>query len=131
MFVFSQTVPLLFRFLKATTKEKENFDKTGYFVSESDLKNYSVDSVKYSKSCIDDAKENLLLTSPIKLDCPVRILHGMNDDVVPYGVSINVAEQLTSKDVHIHLVKNADHRFSNDDNLDLISKILDELTCKE
>ena len=40
---------------------------------------------------------------------------------------LRVAEKLTSNDVNVHLVKNANHRFSSENNLEFLSKVLDEL----
>ena len=65
---------------------------------------------------------------PIK--CPVRLLHGMNDETIPFKNSVNIAEKLVSGDVEVRLIKNADHRFSSDENLTMIGKVLDELLSK-
>ncbi|MEO6248445.1 MAG: alpha/beta hydrolase, partial [Sphingomicrobium sp.] len=51
-----------------------------------------------------------LLGRPIVIDCPVRLLHGEKDDVVPVGVPLKLLAQLRSSDVQLTLVKDGGHR---------------------
>ena len=53
-----------------------------------------------------------LLGEPIAIDCPVRLLHGDADDVVPIGVPLKLLAQLTPGDVQLTLVKGGGHRLS-------------------
>ncbi len=55
---------------------------------------------------------NRLLGGTIPLACPVRLLHGQGDAVVPFGVSLRLAAALHSADVQTLLVKDGDHRLS-------------------
>jgi dipeptidyl aminopeptidase/acylaminoacyl peptidase len=63
----------------------------------------------------------------ISLDCPVRLLHGMNDASVPWQTSLSLAERLTSRDVMVTLIKEGDHRLSRDADLERLGRTLDEL----
>ena len=63
----------------------------------------------------------------IQIRCPVRLLHGMKDDVVPYMNSIKVSERLESDDVVVHLCKNSDHRMSQKCDLDMLADVIDKL----
>ncbi|HEV3256574.1 MAG TPA: alpha/beta fold hydrolase [Gemmataceae bacterium] len=41
---------------------------------------------------------------------PLLIIHGMQDDVVPYRLSVDLAERATYLDIELRLYKNGDHR---------------------
>jgi pimeloyl-ACP methyl ester carboxylesterase len=62
-----------------------------------------------------------LLGGPaIALTCPVRLLHGQDDDVVPSALALQLAAALGSPDVQVTLVKGGDHRLSRDGDIDLL-----------
>ncbi|XP_062894796.1 palmitoyl-protein thioesterase ABHD10, mitochondrial-like [Mobula hypostoma] len=79
---------------------------------------------------IKEAEVHCLLQGSIPISCPVRLLHGMMDDVVPWQISITVAEQLVSDDVDVILRKNGDHRLSRPDDLKLLVAVVDDLMHK-
>ncbi len=81
----------------------------------------------FSLGMIEDGRRHLLMRGPIALECPVRLLHGMRDSSVPWQTSIRLAEQLTSRDVAVTLVKDGDHRLSTEADLARLAAILDEL----
>ena len=81
----------------------------------------------YTLGMIEDGRRHLVMRGPIALDCPVRLLHGMRDPSVPWRISIRLAEQLTSRDVAVTLVKDGDHRLSNEADLARLAATLDEL----
>ena len=65
------------------------------------------------------------------LRCPVRFLHGDEDDVIPYTKIFDAADALQSKysgtDITIKLLKGGDHRLSTEDGVTVILETLDEL----
>ena len=67
-----------------------------------------------------DGQANRLLHAPIPLTCPVRLLHGQADEVVPPALSLQLAERLASADVQVTLVKNGDHRLSTPEQIALL-----------
>merc|ERR1719510_910472 len=67
------------------------------------------------------------LTSPINVDCPVKILHGVQDDTVNFESSIGVMKLLTSQDVDLLYRKSGDHRLSEKRDLELLSETLDKM----
>jgi pimeloyl-ACP methyl ester carboxylesterase len=67
-----------------------------------------------------DGQANRLLDAPIPLTCPVRLLHGQADTVVPPGLSLQLAERLASTDVQVTLVKDGDHRLSTPEQIALL-----------
>jgi pimeloyl-ACP methyl ester carboxylesterase len=74
-----------------------------------------------------DGKRHLVMRGPIALDCPVRLLHGMRDDSVPWQTSLSLAERLDSRDVAVSLVKDGDHRLSSEADLARLGRTVDEL----
>jgi pimeloyl-ACP methyl ester carboxylesterase len=75
----------------------------------------------------EDGKRHLVMCGPIALDCPVRLLHGMRDESVPWQTSLSLAERLDSRDVAVSLVKDGDHRLSSEADLMRLGRTLDEL----
>ncbi|EDK98077.1 abhydrolase domain containing 10, isoform CRA_a [Mus musculus] len=56
-------------------------------------------------SFIKEAEHHCLLHSPIPVTCPVRLLHGMKDEIVPWQRSLQVADRIVSPDVDVILRK--------------------------
>lgn len=75
-----------------------------------------------------DGQAQRLLGGPIALDCPVRLLHGQNDDVVPPEISLRLARALRSQDVQVTLVKGGDHRLSRESDVALLLRTVAALT---
>ena len=76
----------------------------------------------FTKDLLEDGAKHSLLNSTIELHCPVRLLHGMQDDSVPWRHSLELANLLISNDVEITLVKAGDHRLSEDDDIERLRK---------
>jgi pimeloyl-ACP methyl ester carboxylesterase len=81
----------------------------------------------YTRALIEDGTRHLLLRAPIALDMPVRLLHGLRDESVPWQLSRRLAEHLTSRDVAVTLVKDGDHRLSREPDLARLAQTLDAL----
>jgi pimeloyl-ACP methyl ester carboxylesterase len=67
-----------------------------------------------------DGQDHRLLDGVIALDCPVRLLQGQADTVVPWQTALRLASALRSDQVQVTLVKNGDHRLSRDEDLALL-----------
>jgi pimeloyl-ACP methyl ester carboxylesterase len=80
-----------------------------------------------TRALIEDGRTRLLLNTRIALDCPVRLLHGQDDPDVPWEMALRIAEQLTSQDVQLILVKDGDHRLSRPQDLALLCRTLTPL----
>jgi len=77
-----------------------------------------------TRALIEDGRNHLLLTGPIAIDCPVRLLHGQLDPDVPWETALRIAERVTGADVRITLVKDGDHRLSRPGDLALLRETL-------
>ncbi len=79
------------------------------------------------QAMIDNAAQHYLLEKPIRLNAPVRLIHGMQDEIVEWQRSKQVMEQLQSNDVTLTLVKDGDHRLSSASDLMLIEQAIKSL----
>ena len=78
----------------------------------------------YSKVLMDDGRARKILDDPIALTCPIRILQGANDDVVPPAHSRLIVEAVESDNVVYSLVKGGDHSLSREQDLRLLSNTI-------
>lgn len=85
---------------------------------------YSEQGYLITRKLIDDGRQHLIMRSAIPFDGPVRLLHGMRDDDVPWQRSLALAERLAAADVRITLVKDGDHRLSRDADLAMLMQTL-------
>ncbi|MFT4076339.1 MAG: alpha/beta hydrolase [Asticcacaulis sp.] len=83
--------------------------------------------VPLSQAFFEEARQYEVLNAPLPFDGPVRILHGMKDDVVPWRHGLRLLETVTTPDAHIHLIKDGDHRLSRPQDLDLLVDMAAEL----
>jgi pimeloyl-ACP methyl ester carboxylesterase len=77
-----------------------------------------------TKKLIDEGREHLLLGGKIAIACPVRVLHGMRDQDVPWQHSLKLAECLQTENARLIFVKDGDHRLSRDADLSLLRETL-------
>jgi pimeloyl-ACP methyl ester carboxylesterase len=62
----------------------------------------------------------LLLNKEIKIDCPVRLLHGELDQEVPLDIAFKTMRALRSADVQLNVIKGGGHRLSEPHEIDAI-----------
>ena len=92
-----------------------------------DPSQYDPEGYPISKALIEDGRAHLMLDAPIGIDVPVRILHGQQDDAVPWQLSLELAERLTGDDVELHFIKNADHRLSEPSDIATLLRLIETL----
>ena len=84
-----------------------------------------------SPQLIEDGRRNLVLRDDIPIQCPVRIIHGMQEVDVPWERSLQLINVLQSQDVTATFVKGADHRMSDEPNIarlvGLVSSLCEQL----
>lgn len=72
-------------------------------------------------------KYNMLHKDKIDIKCPIRIIHGLIDPVVPYETSIKFAKKVESQNVKLYMEKNMNHDLTLKNNLDALEKVFKEL----
>lgn len=76
---------------------------------------------------ITEGRSRLVLRDPLSLPFPVRFLQGTADADVDMTVALRLLEHATGPDMRLTLVDGADHRFSDDACLDLITASVAEI----
>lgn len=97
----------------------------GYFTRPS---GYDPAGYRYSRAFIDDAPGQCLLDGEIPINCPVRLIHGQQDEAVPWRLSLDIAERVRSADVQVLLIKDGDHRLSRPQDIALLLSTIKALT---
>ncbi len=103
-----------------TPKEQATLMRTGVLPIASDYG----EPLPITRALIEDGRTRLLLGGPIRLTCPVRLLHGQLDADVPWEMSLRLMRQLDGCDVRLVLVKDGDHRLSRPQDLALLRDTL-------
>lgn len=77
---------------------------------------------------IEEAERHWLLNRPkLAINCPVRLIHGMNDLSVPWRISVQVLERLMSSDARLLLIKDGEHTLSREQDLLALTRALGDL----
>ncbi|MFT5065479.1 MAG: pimeloyl-ACP methyl ester carboxylesterase [Yoonia sp.] len=82
-----------------------------------------------TKNLIEDGRDHLVLRDPLTLPFPVRFLQGTADADVDMSVALRLLDHAQGPDMRLTLVDGADHRFSDDACLDLITTAVAEVGC--
>jgi pimeloyl-ACP methyl ester carboxylesterase len=82
-----------------------------------------------TRALIEDGRKHLLLDRPIELGCPVRILQGVKDPDVPFAHSMKLVSCLAQDDVVLTLIKDGDHRLSRPEDIERLTRAIDELAA--
>lgn len=88
---------------------------------------YSDEPYIITRRLIEDGRNHLVLRAPLPLPFPVRFLQGTADTDVDQSVALRLMNHATGDDMRLTLVKDADHRFSTPDCLDLITRSVKEV----
>lgn len=107
---------------------KKEIEMKGVWPMPSKYSEEGVYRIQYS--VIKEAEHHCLLHSPIPVKCPIRLLHGMKDDIVPWHTSVQVADRVVSTDVDVILRKNSDHRMKEKADIQLLVYTIDDLIDK-
>lgn len=89
---------------------------------------YSERPYRITHRLIEEGRRHLVMDKPLLIECPVRLLHGMEDQDVPWQTSLDVMRHIAGGDVAVTLVKKGDHRLSRPCDLDRLAAVLDALT---
>lgn len=77
-----------------------------------------------SKNLLEEGRRHRILKLNIPLNCPVRLLHGLSDTVVPWRRSVLLARCFTSEDVMVTLLKGGDHSLSSGSHLECLGQMV-------
>lgn len=80
-----------------------------------------------TRRLIEDGRQNLVLRAALELPFPVRLLHGTADADVALSVPLRLLAHATGPDIRLTLVKDADHRFSAPENLELLAETIEAI----
>lgn len=107
-----------------TPEQKATLAREGQVVLPSDyMEPYIV-----TQRMIENGRDNLVLRSPLRFNCPVRMLQGTADTAVSTATATQLLAHAEADDMRLMLVKDADHRFSDGPCLDLIAQAVVEVT---
>ncbi|WP_404334626.1 alpha/beta hydrolase [Sphingomonas sp. MMS12-HWE2-04] len=90
---------------------------------------YSDEPTVTTRGFWEAGEANLVMTSPIPFDGPVRLLQGQRDAEVPWERAAMLAELIRSDAVQTLLVKDGDHRLSRDADIALILRAVEDIAC--
>lgn len=100
---------------------------------------YADEPVIYPYHLIEDGRQHLRLTGEqgsggLNINMPIRLIHGMQDEEVPWQTATRIAAAASSNDVQVHMIKDAGHRFSEPWQLaflrDIVANLVTELAPK-
>ncbi len=101
---------------KMNDVQRQQLMVQGYF----ELSNDYDDPYVITQKLLDDGQQNSLLSVPLDIQCPVRLIQGMKDDAVDWRVAKQIQDVITGQDVEVILLNEADHRLSAPDELDVL-----------
>lgn len=85
------------------------------------------DDMIVTRRLIEDGRQNLVLRTPLLLRMPVRMLQGTADTAVTTDVALRLLDHIEGENTRLTLVKDADHRFSTPDCLEMIRNAIEEV----
>jgi pimeloyl-ACP methyl ester carboxylesterase len=80
-----------------------------------------------TRQLIEDGRRHLVLRGRLDLPFPVRLLHGSADRDVALAVALRLLAQAEGPDIRLTIVKDADHRFSEPENLELLARSVEDI----
>ena len=105
-------------------EQRTELDRTGQIEFACD---YEDGPLIITEKLLEDGRHQMLLKTEIDLEMPVRLIHGMEDEEVPWATALDLARQLRSTDVELQLVKSGGHRLSEPQDMERLFKTLDGL----
>jgi pimeloyl-ACP methyl ester carboxylesterase len=127
----------------ATIAAAPDFTEDGYWASFTDAQKQQLEAegrvelpsdymepYVITRRMIEDGRKQLVLRSALDLPFPVRFLQGTADTAVSVATAVKLLEHATGPDMQLQLIKDADHRFSDDRCLGLMQAALQEVLDK-
>lgn len=111
------------------TKYLPNYDMSkldihGYvYINEGDV------NLPFSKKFLHEAKKYYILKEPLDISCPIYIIHGGKDNIVPVEHCLELISYLSLCNVNFTYIKDADHGLSRPQDLEKLSQIISSIEC--
>ncbi|MDP7149391.1 MAG: alpha/beta hydrolase [Paracoccaceae bacterium] len=83
------------------------------------------DPYPITKRLIEEARNNLVMRSPMRFGFPVRMLQGTEDTAVTRETALRLLDHIEAEDMRLTFVKGGDHSLSTPENLALIRGAID------
>ncbi len=110
-----------------TEAQKKALAENGAFYEEND---FDEPPLPITQKLMEDGNNQSVLENPTPFEGPVHLFQGQKDTEVPWKFAPRIAENITGSDVTITLVKEADHRFSTPDNLEMVWSTVEGMVRK-
>jgi pimeloyl-ACP methyl ester carboxylesterase len=111
-----------------TDEQRHLMASQGYFT---EMTPYGPDPVLYTSKLIEDGRTQRVLAGPLKTNCPVLVLQGMEDPDVPWEHAMRLVHHLAQDDVSITLVKDGDHRLSRETDIAMLLRLCEDTAQRE
>jgi pimeloyl-ACP methyl ester carboxylesterase len=106
-------------------REAINKDGAAVIPSEHDPAGYRI-----TREFIEDGRRHLLLGNTIPVLCPVHILQGMADSVVPWSHALSTLQGMTGPSLAMTLIKDGDHRLSRQTDIERLAQIVEAMATR-
>lgn len=106
--------------------QKATLEKVGHVELPSDY----MEPYIITKRMIEDGRTRLVLRGELALPFPVRFLQGSADSAVSTEVAMRLFDTVSGPDIRLILVKDADHRFSDETCLALIEDAVETVLAR-
>jgi len=80
-----------------------------------------------TRRMFEEARDWMLLDADLDLTCPIHVLQGRRDDIVPWSHQIALLERLRRAPVRLELVPDGDHRLSMSADLARLVEVVEEM----
>lgn len=77
-----------------------------------------------SRLLVEEGRHHLVLDSPLVVPCPVFLLHGLYDDVVPWTSSQKLLDKLEAPFASLMLIKEGDHSLTRPQDLEVLHRLI-------
>jgi pimeloyl-ACP methyl ester carboxylesterase len=81
----------------------------------------------YTRRLIEDGRQQRVFDQPLHLPFPTRWLQGTADTALPLKTAFRLMDHATGPDIRLTLIKDADHRLSTPECLELISATVQDV----
>jgi pimeloyl-ACP methyl ester carboxylesterase len=78
---------------------------------------YSAEPYPITRKLIEEGRQHLLFDQVIRTYCPVHILHGLQDEDVPFAHVMTLVEHLVGDEVVLTAIKDGTHRLSRPEDI--------------